>query len=176
MFVMVKMDPFAFCDNSEDMGIILKERGGNRYLVVKTDPRIIGLLEARLRGVIFPRPQTHALINNVIETSGAKIAYGLISKLENNVYLSELHLQELKAQGRELVINCQFSDALMVCVEAEAPLFCEEGILEETGYDENTILRIAEGEEPATMSEAEREKLESGPFAGLINRLNLDGI
>jgi bifunctional DNase/RNase len=110
--------------------LILKESMGNRRL-----PIIIGAFEAQaialeLEGIVPPRPMTHDLLKNVIETLGTGVTEVLISELRNGTFFARIYLDTPVTTE----IDARPSDAIALSVRFGAPIYVTEEVLDEAGY------------------------------------------
>jgi hypothetical protein len=104
-----------------DQVIVLKEKGGDRYL-----PIVIGIIEAtaikmKVSGFQPPRPLTHDLLNNLIKEMGAKLEKVVVTKLENNIFYAQLVVR--KSDGAIIEVDARPSDSIALALRAEAPIF-----------------------------------------------------
>ena len=111
----------------------------NMYIVILNDetdkeilPISIGKFEANaicfiLEGITPPRPMTHDLTKNVLDTLGVKIISIVINSLKENTYYAKIHLQ---SGGSEVVVDSRPSDAIALALRASAPIFVAEDVLE----------------------------------------------
>lgn len=95
-------------------------------------PIWVGFFEAnaialRIEGVPTPRPMTHDLLKNLIDSVGAVLKRVEINKLESNTYFANLHME---LDGKEFVIDSRPSDAIALALRTESPVFVEEEVLE----------------------------------------------
>ena len=107
--------------------IVLKERGGNRFL-----PIIIGISEVtaikmKISGIQPPRPLTHDLLRDTITQLGASLQRIIITKLEFNTFFATLILQTKEGEQRE--VDARPSDSIAVALRADAPIFVSEEVL-----------------------------------------------
>ena len=107
--------------------IVLKERGGNRFL-----PIIIGISEVtaikmRISGIQPPRPLTHDLLKETIGQLGATLQRIIITKLEFNTFFARLVLQD--RDGALHDVDARPSDSIAVALRADAPIFVAEEVL-----------------------------------------------
>ena len=107
--------------------IVLKERGGNRFL-----PIIIGISEVtaikmKISGIQPPRPLTHDLLKETIVQLGATLQRIVITKLEFNTFFAKLILQTKGGELRE--VDARPSDSIAVALRADAPIFVAEEVL-----------------------------------------------
>ena len=106
----------------------LREMDGQRIF-----PIVIGLYEAsaierRLLGHQPPRPQTHELLESVIERLGAQVASVTISDLESHTFYAVLGLER---DGERIEIDARPSDALALSAAKELPVYVAEHVLEQ---------------------------------------------
>ena len=111
----------------------LREQDGERIF-----PIVIGLNEAaaierRLMGQKPPRPQTHELLANIIETLGWRLDRILINDLRDHTFFARLFL---KRNGEELEIDSRPSDAIALGIATEVPIYVAEHVLDEVCQQE----------------------------------------
>ena len=111
----------------------------NMYIVILNDemdkeilPIWIGKFEANaicfiLEGITPPRPMTHDLTKNVLDTLDVKIISIVINNLKDNTYYAKIHLL---SRGSEVVIDSRPSDAIALALRASAPIFVAEDVLD----------------------------------------------
>lgn len=107
--------------------IVLKERGGNRFL-----PIIIGISEVtaikmKISGIQPPRPLTHDLLRDTIIQLGATLKRIVITKLEFNTFFAKLVLETKEGDTRE--VDSRPSDGIAVALRADAPIFVSDEVL-----------------------------------------------
>ncbi len=115
-------------EGKREQVIILKEKGGPRSL-----PIVIGINEAsaikmQLSGFIPPRPLTHDLLYNIIDTLGVSLEKVVIDKLVDNTFHAKLHLRS-KDNGLKIV-DARPSDSIALAMRARSPIFLAEEIFE----------------------------------------------
>jgi uncharacterized protein len=116
--------------------IVLVDKESKRVL-----PIWVGFFEAnaialKIEGVPTPRPMTHDLIKNLIDSLGVMLKRVEINKLENNTYFANLYMEQ---NGTEFIIDSRPSDAIAVALRTESPVFVEEEVLEAaSGFEINS--------------------------------------
>ncbi len=110
--------------------IILKEINGDRRL-----PIIIGQFEAQaialqLEGIVPPRPLTHDLLKNVIETLGYTVDYIIINELRDSTFFAKIRLDSESIEG----IDSRPSDAIALALKSSVPIYVATYILDEIGF------------------------------------------
>jgi uncharacterized protein len=114
--------------------VLLREVSGSRRLL----PILIGDAEARaivyaIDHVPTPRPMTHDLFRDVLETLGVGIRQVVVTELRDRTFYAELHL----VQGENAsIVSARPSDAIALAVRTGCQLFAAESVLEEAGYNE----------------------------------------
>jgi bifunctional DNase/RNase len=139
--------------------LILKETNGKRKL-----PIIIGAFEAQsialeLEGMKPPRPLTHDLMRNIIDTFAVSLNEVCINELRDGTFYAKLTIEGL-SETQE--IDSRPSDAIALAVRYGAPIFVGEEVLNEAGVvseDEDDVVEDAVKEE-ATEIKKPLSKLE----------------
>ncbi|MCC6436058.1 MAG: bifunctional nuclease family protein [Acidimicrobiales bacterium] len=121
--------------------VLLRERGGTRRLL----PILIG--DAEARAIVYavdriqtPRPMTHDLFRDVLETLGVGVRQIVVTELRDRTFFAELHLVEGENAS---VVSARPSDAIALAVRTGCPIFVSDAVLDEAGY-------VEEEKEPAT--------------------------
>lgn len=144
--------------------LILKEVSGSRRL-----PIIIGAFEAQsialeLEGIKPPRPLTHDLIKNIIDTMGVGIHDVYINELKDGTFYARISFDSQEIDSRP-------SDAIAIAVRFGAPIFVAESVMEEAGF-------VPEAEEsekaPATGADAPETPVKEKPKMTKIEQLEHD--
>jgi bifunctional DNase/RNase len=107
--------------------VLLRERNGERYL-----PIWIGAAEATAiayaqQGVEPPRPLTHDLMKDIIETLGHRVSQVRIVELRDKVFYAVLVIDG----SRE--ISARPSDAIALALRTDTEIVVAEAVLEEAG-------------------------------------------
>ena len=135
--------------------LILKEVNGNRRL-----PIIIGAFEAQsialeMEGIKPPRPLTHDLMKNIIDSMGTDLAEITISELKDGTFYARLSLDSQEIDARP-------SDAIALAVRYGAPIFVADKVMEEAGFlPENEGQESPESGAPKKGKESHLTKLEA---------------
>ena len=99
-------------------------------------PILIGICEAtsidrRVKEIEPPRPLTHDLLVNLVETLGGEFQDVIISELREHTYYALLRVRH---EGELLEIDSRPSDAIAVAVSCDPPLpiFVNEEVLQDS--------------------------------------------
>lgn len=130
--------------------LILKETNGKRKL-----PIIIGAFEAQsialeLEGMKPPRPLTHDLMKNIIDTFAVSLNEVFINELRDGTFYAKLTVEGVSDTQE---IDSRPSDAIALAVRYGVPIFVEEEVLQEAGVVSDEEEEEEGGEEAAKKQE-----------------------
>ena len=116
----------------EQQIILLREVDGERNFSI-----MIGIFEAtsidrRVKKLPSPRPLTHDLVANVVESLGGELRDIYISELREHTYFAKLRI---RLNGEIVEVDCRPSDAIAIAVTANVPIYVAEDVLEEACGD-----------------------------------------
>ncbi|RMH82108.1 MAG: hypothetical protein D6681_17480 [Calditrichaeota bacterium] len=146
-----------FMTQSQASGVILKEVDGERTL-----PIIIGDYEAQsialgLENIVPPRPITHDLLLNVLETLGAHIERVIISDLRNNTYYAII---QVRRKTRLYEIDARPSDAIALAVRQGVSIYVEEEVMRQGAYYPDELEEMGSQQSDSSQDRLERLKKE----------------
>jgi len=107
--------------------ILLKECAGQRILPIWVGPSEGDVIALQLERIESPRPSTFDLTTHLLELSGAKIEKVAVTELRNNVYIGTMWLN---AGGKQFEVDARPSDAIMLALQAGAPIYVAPKTLE----------------------------------------------
>ena len=136
--------------------ILLKESNGNRRL-----PIIIGAFEAQaialeIEGIKPPRPLTHDLLKQMLDSLGAAVMEVIIDELRENTFYAKIVL-EVSALTNE--VDARPSDAIALAVRTQSPIYVAEKVMEAAAF----LPSEESGREERTSRENERVEEEEVP-------------
>ncbi|MEM7574914.1 MAG: bifunctional nuclease domain-containing protein [Bacteroidota bacterium] len=139
---------------SSNYAVVLGEANGQRRL-----PVIIGSFEAQaiavaIEGMEGPRPLTHDLLKNTLDTLDVDLREVIINDLREGIFFARLVLVR---EGEIIEVDSRTSDALAMAMRFDCPIYTYEFILESAGV----VLEGEEGEEEET-PEQEEYAMEEG--------------
>lgn len=94
----------------------------------------IGLLEAsaiavELEKVDLPRPMTHDLVKNVLDSLNIKVLKIEIADLRDNTFYAYIHLG---MGGKTFTIDARPSDAIAIALRTKSPIYVDEDVIEKS--------------------------------------------
>ena len=127
MQVAVRVDRVTLDTSTNRFVVILRDDVYGRWL-----PIVVGTTEAQaialqLEGIMPPRPLTHDLMRNLMESLKVEISKIIVNDLRENTYYAIIHLS-LNKQRHE--IDARPSDAIALALRMQAPIYVEESVMQ----------------------------------------------
>ena len=126
--------------------VVLKEKEGdsNRILLIWIGESEAAAIQMHIEKMQLPRPMTHDLLKNMIETLGAKVKTVCVHSFEERTFYAHVTLE---VSGNNIDVDCRPSDAIALALRCEAPIYVVEEVLAEQGYSEQ---ELDKGQKPDT--------------------------
>ena len=107
--------------------IILKDSTGQKAL-----PIWVGIFEANaialeIESISTPRPMTHDLLKNLVQSMKAEIQHILVNELKDNTFYAVIAVNH---NGNTLNVDSRPSDAIALALRVKAPIYVEEEVIE----------------------------------------------
>ncbi|MBQ5730655.1 MAG: bifunctional nuclease family protein [Bacteroidaceae bacterium] len=120
------------CKASDDRAyvMILKERDGNRKIMVAIGANEAQAIAFALKGIATKRPITHDLFRSLANALGATMKCATIGKISDGTFYSQLLYQQGDAICQ---IDSRTSDAVAIALRAGAPVYIDEELLNRVG-------------------------------------------
>ena len=113
-------------------GLVLSEVHGNRRFSVMIGEPEAQSIALKINNKKSPRPLTHDLIKNILNSLDAELIKVLIYDMINDVFYSELHI---KRDEQLLIVDARTSDAVALAVRSDCPIFVKSDILDIVGTE-----------------------------------------
>lgn len=110
----------------------------------------IGLLEAsaiavELEKIDLPRPMTHDLVKNVLDSLNIKVLKVEIADLRDNTFYAFIHLS---MGGKTFTIDARPSDAIAIALRTKSPIYVDEDVIKKSKkMDLESIKEVGETDE-----------------------------
>lgn len=114
-------------------GLVLKEINGSRRFSVMIGEPEAQSIALKINNKVLARPLTHDLIKNILLTLHADLKKILIYELKNEIFYSELYIED--TDGKIFVVDARTSDAVALAVRAECPIYIKSYILDIVGTE-----------------------------------------
>ena len=118
--------------------VLLKTADGNKFLPIWIGHSEAAAILMKLQGASTPRPMTHDLLTDVLSQLEARVIRITVTELRDSTFYASITIQQ---DGSELEVDSRPSDAIALAVRAEAPIFADDRVIEESAIE------FAEGEE-----------------------------
>ncbi len=151
--------------------VVLREEGGERFLPIWIGPFEAEAITLQLQGMDVPRPLTHDLLKNVIETLNGEVLHVLINDLEKSTFFARIVLD---VDGNTVEIDSRPSDAIALAVRVSAPIYVADEVMDQASMQPEEEVSLNEGETPAEGEDASPEDL--GAFQDFVEGLDLDNL
>jgi hypothetical protein len=135
--------------------VLLKEIEGSRFL-----PIWVGAVEATAiafaqQGVEPPRPLTHDLMNNLLETLDATLTAVHLTEIKDGIFYATMHLRNSNSEA--LTLSARPSDAIALAVRSHSNILATQELLDEIGIE---------------IPQGEGENLEVEKFREFLDQIN----
>ena len=122
--------------------VVLKEKADdlNRILLIWIGESEAAAIQMHLENVELPRPMTHDLLKNMIQTLAAKVVGVCVHSVEqlNNRWTFYAHIT-LETNGDTIEVDCRPSDAIALALRCEVPIYIAEDVIADHGFSEQEL-------------------------------------
>lgn len=105
--------------------VIITDRDEKGFIPIVIGPAEAGAISEGLEGKKRPRPMTHDLIKNLIDTLNAKVDRIIIHDLRDETYYAHICV---KTSEGEIEVDARPSDAIALALRTDAPIFVSEEV------------------------------------------------
>ena len=129
----MKVDKLGIDLLTHDPVVILKDMDGKRFLPILIGPFEATAIALALEGAAVPRPLTHDLMRNVLETLDAHLEQVVIHDIRESTFFAKL---VVRTNGELQEIDARPSDGIALALRMSAPIYVSDKIvLEESVPD-----------------------------------------
>jgi len=112
--------------------VLLKTADGNKFLPIWIGHPEAAAILMKLQGASTPRPMTHDLVTDMLEQLDAQVTRITVTELKENTFYASITVAQ---NGSEIEIDSRPSDAIALAVRAEAPIYANERVIEESAIE-----------------------------------------
>ena len=138
-------------------GLVLSEVDGNRRFSVMIGEPEAQSIALKINNKKSPRPLTHDLIKNILNTFNATLEKVVIYDMVNDVFFSELHIRK---DDEVLIIDARTSDAVALAVRSDCAIFIKSEILDIVGTEVESTTPVEKSTLPENKEDLTLEDLE----------------
>lgn len=107
--------------------------GNNKRFAIYTESATGKMLQLFLTEAKRPRPLTHDLIERLFDGLDIHVKHIVINDVQDTVYYARLFIQQIKEGINHIVeMDVRPSDALILALMHNAPVYCTKEVLEQT--------------------------------------------
>lgn len=133
MRIKMNVEGLLFDPRSNMYILLLKEEDGSDTLPIWIGKPEADSIALAIGKVATPRPLTHDLVKNLMDSLNVKITKIVVTEILDNTYYALIYLTDGK---REIPVDSRPSDAVAVALRANAPIYVEDSVLEKKNTDE----------------------------------------
>ncbi len=133
MLIEVKVEGLLFDPRSNMYILLLKDEDGSNTLPIWIGKPEADSIALALGKVITPRPLTHDLIKNIVDTLRIKVVRVIVTEIIDNTYFAVIHLDNGE---KEFFIDSRPSDAIAIAIRTGTPIFVDEKVFGQRSKDE----------------------------------------
>src|SRR3954466_6646320 len=112
--------------------VLLKTADGNRFLPIWIGHPEAAAILMKLQNASSPRPLTHDLMTDILGQLDAQIVRVTVTELRDNTFYAAITIVQ---DGAEIEIDSRPSDAIALAVRADAPIFADDRVIEESAIE-----------------------------------------
>jgi bifunctional DNase/RNase len=155
MLISVRVDRVTLDTTANRFVVILRDDAHHRWL-----PIVVGSSEAQaialqMENIVPPRPLTHDLVKNLLDSVEVRISRVVVSDLRENTYYAMIGL---KMNGTHVEVDARPSDAIAIALRAQAPIFVDDEVMKKASVSDKDSERPVE--EMVPMDRLERLNFE----------------
>lgn len=126
MLVAVRVDRVTLDPTNNRFIVILRDDQNHRLLPIVVGSNEAQAIALHLEKIIPPRPLTHDLMRNLLDSIDARIARVVVNDLRDSTYYA---LIALKWDGNQQDVDARPSDAIALALRLHAPIFVDEKVM-----------------------------------------------
>ena len=134
--VLMKVEGLVFDPLTNTPIIILKDAEGSKSLPIWVGYPEATAIALEMESVTTPRPMTHDLIKNIVNTLKATVNRIVVNDLKNNTFYATIFIS---INGNTLEVDSRPSDAIAVALRMNAPIYVTRNVLENAKSMEGAI-------------------------------------
>jgi hypothetical protein len=130
----MKVDKLGIDLLTHDPVVILKDMDGTHYLPILIGPFEATAIALALEGAPVPRPLSHDLMRNILESLNTNLEQVVIHDIKDSTFFAKL---VVRTNGELQEIDARPSDGIALALRVPAPIFVSDKIvLEEAATTE----------------------------------------
>ncbi|MBV8197933.1 MAG: bifunctional nuclease family protein [Candidatus Eremiobacteraeota bacterium] len=133
----MKVDKLGIDLLTHDPVVILKDMDGSHYLPILIGPFEATAIALALEGAPVPRPLSHDLMRNILDSLNANLEQVVIHDIKDSTFFAKLIV---RTNGELQEIDARPSDGIALALRVPAPIFVSDKIvLEEATAEKRPV-------------------------------------
>lgn len=113
--------------------LLLKDRHSSKAMPIWIGEQEAMSIAIELQGQRFPRPLSHDLMKEILNTLGGNLERAVITSVKESTYYASLVVRDATGTTRD--IDARPSDAVALALRTRAPIYIEEAVFEKSAID-----------------------------------------
>ena len=124
---LVEVKRISYYPPSKGYAVLLVEKDGDRSIRIMVGQAEAQAIALYLEKVDLPRPMTHDLIINLLETTDTEINHISIARMENGTFFAEIEVSNV--QIGELKLDSRPSDAIALALRSSTAIYVSDEVM-----------------------------------------------
>ena len=134
-----------------------KEDSPKRLLLpIWIGPSEAGAIQGQLKGYIPPRPMTHDLLKNIIESLGATVISVYIHSMKEETYFGQITLD---VNGKSIELDSRPSDAIALALRCGATIYVAKNVIEKHSIFEADVIEAEKQQATSSLENLDEDTL-----------------
>lgn len=133
MIIEVRVERVTLDTSSNRFVVILRDDQKKRWLPIVVGPAEAQAIALQLENVVPPRPMTHDLLKNMLDSMKVNVYRVVVCDLKDNTYYATI---DVKQNGFQQKIDARPSDAIALALRTSAPIFVDEKVMKKAALSE----------------------------------------
>ena len=113
--------------------LLLKDRHSTKAMPIWIGEQEAMSIAIELQGHRFPRPLSHDLMKELLNTLGGNLERAVITCQKESTYYASLVIRDASGETRD--IDARPSDAVALALRTHAPIYIEEAVFEQSAIE-----------------------------------------
>ncbi|MCX7750341.1 MAG: bifunctional nuclease family protein [Candidatus Bipolaricaulota bacterium] len=113
--------------------LLLKDRHSSKAMPIWIGEQEAMSIAIELQGQRFPRPLSHDLMKEILNTLGGNLERAVITSVKDSTYYASLVVRDASGTTRD--IDARPSDAVALALRTKAPIYIEDSVFEKSAIE-----------------------------------------
>ena len=114
----------------EQINLVLKEKNGNRRLVMAVGQAEALAIASDLRSRNSDRPMTYDLMRSLVQELGGRVNHVVVNNVSETTFYAKV---VMSTETRQIEVDSRPSDAIALALRSKAPILAEVSVLDKAG-------------------------------------------